>query len=101
MIYDYNEIYITSKYLKVEFTILLTAGAVETETITVKQENGMLLQYELPVEHDPCGGWTRTLVKTPTAAVVTKAPGQRKRGRPRKYPNEQGEIGTKIFIIKL
>ncbi|XP_075986481.1 uncharacterized protein LOC142983467 isoform X1 [Anticarsia gemmatalis] len=64
----------------------------ETETITIKQENGLLLQYELPVEHDPQGQWTRTLVKTPSSAVVTKAPGPRKRGRPRKYPNEQGQI---------
>ncbi|CAH0697079.1 unnamed protein product [Spodoptera exigua] len=67
-------------------------GATETETITIKQENGLLLQYELPVEHDPQGQWTRTLVKTPNSAVVTKAPGPRKRGRPRKYPNEQGQI---------
>ncbi|KAF9795916.1 hypothetical protein SFRURICE_008556 [Spodoptera frugiperda] len=67
-------------------------GNTETETITIKQENGLLLQYELPVEHDPAGQWTRTLVKTPSSAVVTKAPGPRKRGRPRKYPNEQGQI---------
>ncbi|XP_022827364.1 zinc finger protein 2-like isoform X4 [Spodoptera litura] len=67
-------------------------GTTETETITIKQENGLLLQYELPVEHDPAGQWTRTLVKTPSSAVVTKAPGPRKRGRPRKYPNEQGQI---------
>ncbi|CAB3227719.1 unnamed protein product [Arctia plantaginis] len=67
-------------------------GPTETETITIKQENGLLLQYELPVEHDPQGQWTRTLVKTPSTAVVTKAPGPRKRGRPRKYPNEQGQI---------
>ncbi|OWR46572.1 hypothetical protein KGM_210028 [Danaus plexippus plexippus] len=63
----------------------------ETETITIKQENGMLLQYELPVEHDPQVQWTR-IIKTPNSAVVTKAPGRRKRGRPRKYPNEQGQI---------
>lgn len=67
----------------------------ETETITIKQENGLLLQYELPVEHDPQAQWTRTLIKTPNSAVVTKAPGRRKRGRPRKYPNEQGQIGKK------
>lgn len=67
-------------------------GPTETETITIKQENGLLLQYELPVEHDPQGQWTRTLVKTPATTVVTKAPGPKKRGRPRKYPNEQGQI---------
>lgn len=71
----------------------------ETETITVKQENGMLLQYELPVEHDP-HGWTRTLLKTPNSAVVTKAPGPRRRGRPRKYPNEQGEIVISPYTRK-
>ncbi|KAJ8709758.1 hypothetical protein PYW08_009762 [Mythimna loreyi] len=69
-----------------------TSKATDTETITIKQENGLLLQYELPVEHDPQGQWTRTLVKTTNSAVVTKAPGPRKRGRPRKYPNEQGQI---------
>lgn len=69
-------------------------SASETETITIKQENGLLLQYDLPVEHDPQAQWTRTLTKTPTTTVVTKSPGPRKRGRPRKYPNEQGQIGN-------
>ncbi|XP_013185162.2 zinc finger and BTB domain-containing protein 24 isoform X2 [Amyelois transitella] len=62
----------------------------ETETITIKQENGLLLQYELPVEHEPTVQWTRSFNKTPN--VVTKTPGPRKRGRPRKYPNEHGQI---------
>ncbi|XP_069363052.1 uncharacterized protein [Maniola hyperantus] len=65
--------------------------ASETETITIKQENGLLLQYELPVEHDPHNTW-RAANKTASSTVVTKAPGQKKRGRPRKYPNEQGKI---------
>lgn len=77
----------------------MLVGNTETETITIKQENGLLLQYELPVEHDPAGQWTRTLVKTPSSAVVTKAPGPRKRGRPRKYPNEQGQIGKLKLIL--
>lgn len=81
-----------------EYKIVVLA-AKETETITIKQENGLLLQYELPVEHDPQGQWTRTLVKTPSSAVVTKAPGPRKRGRPRKYPNEQGQIGKNYIIF--
>ncbi|XP_068625467.1 uncharacterized protein [Battus philenor] len=72
----------------------------ETETITIKQENGLLLQYELPVEHDPQAQWTRTLTKTPSSAVVTKAPGPRKRGRPRKYPNEQGQIDVSPYQRK-
>ncbi|CAH2059274.1 unnamed protein product, partial [Iphiclides podalirius] len=72
----------------------------ETETITIKQENGLLLQYELPVEHDPQAQWTRTLTKTPSTAVVTKAPGPRKRGRPRKYPNEQGQIDVSPYQRK-
>ncbi|XP_041985303.1 zinc finger protein 19-like isoform X2 [Aricia agestis] len=72
----------------------------ETETITIKQENGLLLQYELPVEHDPQSQWTRTLIKTPNKSVVTKAPLQRKRGRPRKYPNQQGEITTSPYQRK-
>ncbi|CAH0721211.1 unnamed protein product, partial [Brenthis ino] len=72
----------------------------ETETITIKQENGLLLQYELPVEHDPEAKWTRTLIKTPNSAVVTKAPGRRKRGRPRKYPNEQGQIDLSPYQRK-
>ncbi|CAH2096906.1 unnamed protein product [Euphydryas editha] len=72
----------------------------ETETITIKQENGLLLQYELPVEHDPQAQWTRTLIKTPNSAVVTKAPGRRKRGRPRKYPNEQGQIDVSPYQRK-
>ncbi|XP_053619656.1 zinc finger protein 260-like isoform X2 [Plodia interpunctella] len=72
----------------------------ETETITIKQENGLLLQYELPVEHEPTVQWTRTLSKTPTSAVVTKAPGPRKRGRPRKYPNEQGQIDISPYQRK-
>ncbi|XP_061380090.1 zinc finger protein 391-like [Danaus plexippus] len=71
----------------------------ETETITIKQENGMLLQYELPVEHDPQVQWTR-IIKTPNSAVVTKAPGRRKRGRPRKYPNEQGQIDVSPYQRK-
>lgn len=59
----------------------------------------MLLQYELPIEHDPDGHWSRTaLVKNPGSTVVTKAPGIRRRGRPRKYPNEQGQIGN-IFVL--
>ncbi|XP_028178075.1 zinc finger and BTB domain-containing protein 14-like isoform X2 [Ostrinia nubilalis] len=69
-----------------------TSKPTETETITIKQENGLLLQYELPVEHDPTATWTRTLNKTPSSSVVTKAPKPKKRGRPRKYPNEQGQI---------
>lgn len=73
----------------------------ETETITIKQENGLLLQYELPVEHDPQGQWTRTLVKTPNTSVVTKAPGPRKRGRPRKYLNDQGQIGKSNKKVNL
>lgn len=80
--------------------------ATETETITIKQENGLLLQYELPVEHDPTSTWTKTLnkyplkVSTPSSSVVTKAPGPKKRGRPRKYPNEQGQI-SKDFSFRL
>ncbi|XP_050685181.1 zinc finger and BTB domain-containing protein 17-like isoform X2 [Leptidea sinapis] len=72
----------------------------ETETITIKQENGLLLQYELPVEHDPQGKWTRRVVKTPTSTVVTKAPGPEKRGRPRKYPNTQGRIAVSPYQRK-
>ncbi|XP_013142098.1 PREDICTED: myoneurin-like [Papilio polytes] len=72
----------------------------ETETITIKQENGLLLQYDLPVEHDPQAQWTRTLTKTPTTTVVTKSPGPRKRGRPRKYPNEQGQIDISPYTRK-
>ncbi|XP_052745115.1 zinc finger and SCAN domain-containing protein 2-like isoform X2 [Bicyclus anynana] len=72
----------------------------ETETITIKQENGLLLQYELPVEHDPQAKWTRTITKTPSSTVVTKSPGQRKRGRPRKYPNEQGKIDVSPYQRK-
>ncbi|KAJ0170768.1 hypothetical protein K1T71_013540 [Dendrolimus kikuchii] len=75
-------------------------GVTETETITIKQENGLLLQYELPVEHDPQGQWTRTLVKTPSTSVVTKAPGPRKRGRPRKYLNDQGQIDVSPYHRK-
>ncbi|XP_072934370.1 uncharacterized protein [Epargyreus clarus] len=71
-----------------------------TETITIKQENGLLLQYELPIEHDPQSQWTRTLIKTPSTSVVTKAPGPRKRGRPRKYPNEQGQIDLSPYQRK-
>lgn len=74
-----------------EYVVIFPESS-ETETITIKQENGLLLQYELPVEHDPTK-WTRTVVHTPSSAVVTKSPGQRKRGRPRKYPNKQGQIG--------
>ncbi|KAM3959851.1 uncharacterized protein ACR2FA_006135 [Aphomia sociella] len=77
-----------------------TSKATETETITIKQENGLLLQYELPVEHDPQVQWTRTLTKTPNSAVVTKAPGPKKRGRPRKYPNEQGQIDVSPYQRK-
>ncbi|XP_048001557.1 GDNF-inducible zinc finger protein 1-like isoform X2 [Leguminivora glycinivorella] len=72
----------------------------ETETISIKQENGLLLQYELPVEHDPQIQWTRTLTKTPNNAVVTKAPKQRGRGRPRKYPNKQGQIDVSPYQRK-
>ncbi|XP_045780778.1 zinc finger and BTB domain-containing protein 14-like isoform X1 [Maniola jurtina] len=72
----------------------------ETETITIKQENGLLLQYELPVEHDPQTTWMRTVNKTPSGTVVTKAPGQKKRGRPRKYPNEQGQIDLSPYQRK-
>ncbi|KAG7297407.1 hypothetical protein JYU34_019390 [Plutella xylostella] len=70
----------------------------ETEVITIKQENGVLLQYELPVEHEP--SWTRTITKTTSKAVVTKAPEPKKRGRPRKYPNEQGEIDLSPYTRK-
>ncbi|XP_026754276.2 zinc finger protein 391-like isoform X1 [Galleria mellonella] len=77
-----------------------TSKVTETETITIKQENGLLLQYELPVEHDPQVQWTRTLTKTPSSAVVTKAPGPKKRGRPRKYPNEQGQIDVSPYQRK-
>ncbi|RVE44067.1 hypothetical protein evm_011304 [Chilo suppressalis] len=73
----------------------------ETETITIKQENGFLLQYELPVEHDPTSQWTRTLTKAANnTSVITKAPGPRKRGRPRKYPNEQGQIDVSPYQRK-
>lgn len=65
----------------------------ELDDLSTKQENGILYQYELPIEQDSDGQWTRTLVKTPSSSVVTKALGPRKRGRPRKYPNEQGQIG--------
>lgn len=65
----------------------------KTEMITIKQENGLLLQYELPVEHDPSAQWSKNFPNTSGSAVVTKAPGAKKRGRPRKYPNEQGQIG--------
>ncbi|CAG9794738.1 unnamed protein product [Diatraea saccharalis] len=78
-----------------------TSKATETETITIKQENGFLLQYELPVEHDPSAQWTRTLTKSGNiATVVTKAPGPKKRGRPRKYPNEQGQIDLSPYQRK-
>lgn len=77
-----------------------SSKATETETITIKQENGLLLQYELPVEHDPSSQWTRTLTKTPSTSVVTKAPGPKKRGRPRKYPNEQGQIDLSPYQRK-
>ncbi|XP_034837447.1 uncharacterized protein [Maniola hyperantus] len=73
--------------------------ASETETITIKQENGLLLQYELPVEHDPHNTW-RAANKTASSTVVTKAPGQKKRGRPRKYPNEQGKIDLSPYQRK-
>ncbi|XP_049880671.1 zinc finger and SCAN domain-containing protein 21-like isoform X1 [Pectinophora gossypiella] len=76
-----------------------TSKATETETITIKQENGLLLQYELPVEHDPSSQWSLS-DKSPLAAVVTKAPGPRKRGRPRKYPNEQGQIDISPYNRK-
>lgn len=71
----------------------------ETETITIKQENGLLLQYEVPVEHDPQVQWSKSIPKSPVSTVVTKAPGPRKRGRPRKYPNAHGQIGK--FLIKI
>lgn len=66
-------------------------GAADTETITIKQENGILLQYELPVEHEPT--WQRTLLRSGEKAIRTKAPEPKKRGRPRKYPDDQGQIG--------
>ncbi|XP_073963232.1 uncharacterized protein isoform X2 [Choristoneura fumiferana] len=72
----------------------------ETETISIKQENGLLLQYELPVEHDPQIQWTRTLTKAQNNVVVTKAPKPRARGRPRKYPNKQGQIDVSPYQRK-
>ncbi|CAK1541006.1 unnamed protein product [Leptosia nina] len=72
----------------------------ETETITIKQENGLLLQYELPVEHDPSTQWTRRLISTENNSVVIKAPEPKKRGRPRKYPNQQGKIDTSPYQRK-
>lgn len=75
-------------------------AGLETETITIKQENGVLLQYELPIEHEPAISWSNTLKKAGHNAVITKAPEPRRRGRPRKYPNEQGQMG-KILYLKL
>ncbi|XP_030025859.1 zinc finger protein 391 isoform X2 [Manduca sexta] len=72
----------------------------DTDTITIKQENGSLFKYELAVDNDSQGQWTRTVVQTPNSAVVTKAPGPRKRGRPRKYPNEQGQIDVSPYQRK-
>ncbi|XP_022113047.1 zinc finger protein 771 isoform X1 [Pieris rapae] len=72
----------------------------ETETITVKQQNGMLLQYELPVEHEPSIQWTRRLVRNDNNAVVFKAPEAKKRGRPRKYPNPHGAIEVSPYHRK-
>ncbi|KAI8423059.1 hypothetical protein MSG28_014145 [Choristoneura fumiferana] len=77
----------SSKNGNLSYTICSTVT--ETETISIKQENGLLLQYELPVEHDPQIQWTRTLTKAQNNVVVTKAPKPRARGRPRKYPNKQ------------
>ncbi|XP_004933058.2 zinc finger protein 391 isoform X1 [Bombyx mori] len=56
---------------------------VDVETITIKQENGLLLQYELPVEHDPQVQWSR-------ASSTRHSSKSKKRGRPRKYVDEQG-----------
>ncbi|CAH4035271.1 unnamed protein product [Pieris brassicae] len=72
----------------------------ETETITVRQQNGMLLQYELPVEHEPSIQWTRRLVRNDNNAVVFKAPEAKKRGRPRKYPNPHGTIEVSPYHRK-
>ncbi|KAJ2941506.1 hypothetical protein O0L34_g14552 [Tuta absoluta] len=77
-----------------------TSKPTETETITIKQENGLLLQYELPVEHDPANQWSLASKSNPVGAVVTKAPGAKKRGRPRKYPNEQGQIDISPYHRK-
>ncbi|XP_038219493.1 GDNF-inducible zinc finger protein 1-like isoform X2 [Zerene cesonia] len=77
-----------------------SSSHVDTETITIKQENGLLLQYELPVEHDAQTQWTRRLIKTQDNAVVIKAPGPKKRGRPRKYPNQQGQIDVSPYQRK-
>ncbi|KAL4708536.1 hypothetical protein ACJJTC_014144 [Scirpophaga incertulas] len=79
----------------------ITSKPTETETITIKQENGLLLQYELPVEHDLNSEWTRSVTKTATSVpLVTIAPKQKKRGRPRKYPNEQGQIDLSPYQRK-
>ncbi|KAL0811444.1 hypothetical protein ABMA28_009845 [Loxostege sticticalis] len=96
------------EFMKSSAAVTSTAPSkpTETETITIKQENGLLLQYELPVEHDPTSTWTKTLnkyplkVSTPSSSVVTKAPGPKKRGRPRKYPNEQGQINLSPYQRK-
>ncbi|GBP27702.1 Myoneurin [Eumeta japonica] len=76
------------------------AKKLDTEIITIKQENGVLLQYELPIEHDSSLNWTRTVTKSSDKSVVTKAPQPRKRGRPRKYPNEQGQIDVSPYNRK-
>lgn len=72
-----------------------------TETITIKQENGILVQYELPIEHEPTNlPWPRGDSTNNGNTVITKAPEPRKRGRPRKYPNRQGEIVSSPYVHK-
>lgn len=63
----------------------------ETEVITIKQENGVYLQYELPVEEEIEAQWP---TKKP------EIPQKRGRGRPRKYPNELGEIALSPYNRK-
>ncbi|KAJ2941505.1 hypothetical protein O0L34_g14551 [Tuta absoluta] len=84
-----------------------TSKPIETETITtipyqmVYPENCLILQYELPVKHDPANQWSLASKSNPVVgAVVTKAPGANKQGRPRKYRNEQGQIDISPYHRK-
>lgn len=44
--------------------------------------------------------WTRTVMVNKGNSVITKAPEPRKRGRPRKYPDQNGLIGIYISLSK-
>ncbi|XP_077289315.1 uncharacterized protein LOC143913422 [Arctopsyche grandis] len=64
-----------------------------TEVISIKQENGEYLRYEIPIEYESKSNW-------PNVRILSSEDAKKRRGRPRKYPDALGLIETSPYTRK-